>query len=221
MRTFPLSQLAAACVLAVSMHAQADSAMFPGFANGSETVNFSLTSPNTAASGAVSAGGFLMSFNGAPTFESYCVDVYQHIAFGETYTDYSAPGTSHVFANSNAYPDLGRLYATAGAVNTSVSEAAFQIAVWEIAYETAAGPYSLASGSATFSGGSADSSGALTLASTWLTSLTNGSHPSISVIESLEHQDMIYAPVPEPETYALMLAGLGAMGFVARRRRRS
>ena len=30
---------------------------------------------------------------------------------------------------------------------------------------------------------------------------------------------MIYAPVPEPETYSLMLAGLAAIGFVARRRR--
>jgi hypothetical protein len=30
---------------------------------------------------------------------------------------------------------------------------------------------------------------------------------------------LVAAPVPEPETYALMLAGLGAMGFIARRRR--
>jgi hypothetical protein len=29
----------------------------------------------------------------------------------------------------------------------------------------------------------------------------------------------VYAPVPEPETYALLLAGLGVMGFIARRRR--
>ena len=27
------------------------------------------------------------------------------------------------------------------------------------------------------------------------------------------------APIPEPETYAMMLAGLGLMGFVARRRK--
>ena len=104
-------------------------------------------------------------------------------------------------------------------VDNSVKEAAFQIAVWEIAYETTPGAYNLGDGVATFLGGSAASSGALTLASTWLTGLTNGAHPSIVVTESREHQDMIYAPVPEPETYALFMAGLAAMGFVARRRR--
>ena len=31
--------------------------------------------------------------------------------------------------------------------------------------------------------------------------------------------ELVMAPVPEPETYALMLAGLGAVGFVAWRRR--
>ena len=30
----------------------------------------------------------------------------------------------------------------------------------------------------------------------------------------------VFAPIPEPETYALMLAGLAALGVVARRRRR-
>jgi hypothetical protein len=33
--------------------------------------------------------------------------------------------------------------------------------------------------------------------------------------------DMVTAPIPEPETYALMLAGLGLVGFMARRRKQA
>ena len=214
-----VSSAAAVALAAFSGLAQADSVSFSGFANGSHTVTATLSGPNAAVSKSVSAGGFTTVLNGGPSFESYCVDLYQTISFGAPpYTDYVNVGLGHVFTNTNAYTDLGRLYATAGVVNNALTEAAFQIAVWEIAYESAANAYNLASGAATFSGGSAASSGALTLASTWLASLASGG-PAITVLESREHQDVIFAqPVPEPEVVLLMAAGLLGVGAAARRK---
>ena len=46
---------------------------------------------------------------------------------------------------------------------------------------------------------------------------TTGSNFSISTSLDLVTTDR---PVPEPETYALMLAGLGMVGFIGRRRRK-
>ena len=218
MRLVPLTSIALACALGTAT-AWADDVTFTGFAHSSETVAFSLVAPNAAASGTVNAGGFATILNGRPSFVSYCVDLYQHINFGTLYPEYTAPGTTHVFANNRAYADLGRLYANAGVVDTSVEEAAFQIAVWEIAYETTPGAYALGSGAASFSGGSA-AGGALGLAATWLAGLGEGAGRSISVIESTEHQDVIFAPVPEPSTYMLMLAGLMATVEISRRKRK-
>src|SRR3954454_20607151 len=132
MRVAFAPSLIAASVLALSGQARADDVTFTGFAHGSESVNFSLFAPNVATSGAASAGGFATVLNGGPSFVSYCVDVYQHISFGTLYPEYTSPGTSHTFANNRATADLGRLYANAGLVDSSVEEAAFQIAVWEI-----------------------------------------------------------------------------------------
>jgi len=219
MRLFSAHSIALACALTLSSHARADDVIFTGFAHGAETVTFSLLAPNASAGGSVYAGGFATVLNGGPSFVSYCVDLYQHISFGTLYPEYTAPGTTHVFANDRAYADLGRLYANAGTIDTSIREAAFQIAVWEIAYETTAGPYDLSSGAARFSGGSAATTGALGLASTWLAGLGAGTGPGIEVIESRDHQDVIFAPVPEPSTMALMLAGLVASAGFARKAR--
>jgi hypothetical protein len=217
MRVAFIPSLIAACVLVLCAQARANDVTFTGFAHGSESVNYSLYAPNATTSGAASAGGFATVSNGGPSFVSYCVDLYQHISFGALYPEYTSPGTSHVFINDRAYADLGRLYANAGVVDTNVEEAAFQIAVWEIAYETTPGAYDLSSGAARFSGGTASSSGALTLASSWLAGLGAGPGRSISVMESSEHQDVIFAPVPEPSSLMLMLAGLAASAGLARR----
>jgi len=214
-----VSSLVALALASFCGLSQAEDVSFTGFANGSQTVTATLATPNGALSRSISAGGLTTILNGGPSFESYCIDLYQNIAFGQPpYTEYTFAGLGHLFTNGNAYTDLGRLYATAGLVDNSVEEAAFQIAVWEIAYEVTGTAYNLASGAASFAGGTAASSGALTLASTWLANLASGG-PSISVLESRLHQDVIFAPIPEPETYALFMAGLAAVGFMARRRK--
>ena len=205
--------------VAATTQAGAAEVVFTGFAHGSETVQYSLSGSNVAHAGSAAAGGFATVLNGRQTFESYCVDLYQTISFGSAYADYTGPGTTHAFNNGNALHDLSRLYARAGVVANSVSEAAFQIAVWEIAYEKASNAYDLATGDAVFFGGSA-ATAALGLASTWLSSL-GAAGADIRVLESPTQQDVIFAPVPEPETYAMLLAGLAAVGFMSRRQSRA
>lgn len=50
------------------------------------------------------------------------------------------------------------------------------------------------------------------------TNATSFGNSMASVIDGSVASAATFAPVPEPETYALMLAGLGLMGFVGRRR---
>ena len=55
-------------------------------------------------------------------------------------------------------------------------------------------------------------------AGTTISSLLFNNDPSVNAFETANFS--ITRAVPEPETYALMLAGLGALGFISRRRKR-
>lgn len=172
---------------------------------------------------AVSAGAFRATWNGR-TFETYCTDIFQTIGLTATYSGFSLHDGDAWFSPAKAR-DLGRLWTVAhdGAGSDAVdakSSAAFQIAAWEILYESS-GSYNLASGVFQASGGSAatGSPSALQLAGTWLGSLPSTSLYSVDVLVSATRQDLLVAtPVPEPESYAMFIAGLGLMAVVARRR---
>ncbi|MES2992636.1 MAG: PEP-CTERM sorting domain-containing protein [Pseudomonadota bacterium] len=56
-------------------------------------------------------------------------------------------------------------------------------------------------------------------AGTMITSLSFSNAPEKDAFEAANFS--VTTPIPEPSTYALLLAGIGAIGFVARRRRTS
>lgn len=215
-----LHRIAAATLIAgCAVAAHADNVMFTGYANGSAPINFTITTTPLPITDSTGAGGFATSVNGGPSFTTFCVDLYQHLGFGlPGYSGYTeVAGDVYAFTNPNGDTDLGKLFTAYGSVSTmdATHSAAFQTAVWEIAYETA-GSYDLASGNAQFSGDAA----ATALAAIWLGNLGTLDAVDLHVLYSRENQDVIFStPVPEPGTYALMAAGLAVMGFIGRRRR--
>jgi len=200
--------------------ARADTVQFLDYSHGSVGVNFQILG-SQATSGSTAAGGFLTKLNGLdPAFTTYCVDLYQFIAFNQPPYGYvNVPASAHAFRNAGAALDLARLYSSGHVVDTAVTEAAFQLAVWEIAYETT-GAYKLDDGDARFSGGGTDAISALGLATDWLGHLGSGNGYSVRVLESANNQDEVFATaIPEPCSFALALAALGVAGGATRRRR--
>ena len=182
-----LNHLVAACALTFSLQAHADSALFTGFAHGSESVNFKLTAPDLTtvlAQGGTSAGGFVTSFNGAPSFAAYCVDLYQHISFGDALFGLQ-PRRERRTSSPTAAPMPTSVASTPTPASSTPASRRPPSRSPSGRSPTKRRPVPTRSAAARrASAAAAPRGGALGLASTWLAGLGNGAGRSISVIES-------------------------------------
>ena len=112
---------------------------------------------------------------------------------------------------------LAALYQTSFSSSMNATQqAAFQLAVWEFTQE--ASTYGTQTGTFRATAPSAVTA----LADSYVTAAlgyTGTSTYKITRLSNADYQDLVVASVvPEPESYALFLAGLGAVGLIARRR---
>jgi hypothetical protein len=160
------------------------------------------------------------------TFEAYCVELAQgHAATSAGLQSYSVG--SFTTAQSTL---LQGLYSSSYAsVTTADQKAAFQTAIWEIMQEPAGSSLSLSTGSFQYYYLSATSTtqqdnAFAALSSSYLQAAVNYTGPALFQVTKLvngTYQDYVtVTAVPEPAPYAMLLAGLGAVGFIARRRAR-
>jgi hypothetical protein len=188
-------------------------------------MSFSIAS--AAHTGGVGVGGFsaIYDANGAAapapkSFVAYCIDLAQSFNWNSSFT-VKETNPSILFGAAKALV-LDRLYTQHFAeATTSSKSAAFQLAVWEAITETPGGTY-VANG---VNGGLFQVTGDVATIKTaydWLNGLTSasGGYTLTALVGPSNQDQMMATPVPEPQTYMMLLAGLGLMGFVARRRQR-
>ena len=176
-------------------------------------------------------------------FETFCVDIFHDFNFAVQSVDY-APTPTPTGLGSAALRNLGRLYTLYGSriastSSSNVDEAAFQNAIWAIVNDGEAinqsGQFDLSSGPLVLTPYSSSYANGISRAQTWLDSLStttvanqyqanflmvqNPSGPNTKGAQSVVY--FTTSPVPEPKTYAMLLAGLGLVGFIAHRQKNS
>lgn len=143
-------------------------------------------------------------------FRAYCIEIVQNVSGNTDYTYNVVSASAHGFSPLQEIL-LGRLWASyQSSVVDSTSSAAFQLAVWELAFDSGA---DLSVGDFTAS----DPSASIMLAQGWLSAISSNSYSGgqapISVLEHPSAQDQL---VPTPGSLALLATG----GVLSARRKR-
>ena len=154
----------------------------------------------------------------AGTFAAFCLQPLEFLTLpwvydnGGTFTDSQANALSKLFTGANWQSSN---YSTDGVVS-DYQQAGLGMAVWEIMFDNGSVDFSSGIMQVTSDGyGGAAKAFAMASYNAGNTSIV----PDLVRLTDPIRQDLVIA-VPEPTSYALMLAGLMAVGFVARRRSR-
>ncbi|MGN6827764.1 FxDxF family PEP-CTERM protein [Paucibacter sp. M5-1] len=170
------------------------------------------------------SGGMQYKALGGASFEAFCVEIGQSYALAgvQSYTAGS-------FGSTQSRQLQGLFSTSYGLLSSDLDRAAFQTAVWEITHEQSA-QLDASQGSYQFAFLNADSTAQedtafLNKVNGFLDAADSYQGPAKYQLTKLQHQDyqdlVTVTAVPEPGTYAMLLAGLGLVGFVARRRQRA
>lgn len=157
------------------------------------------------------------------SFEAFCVEPTQsHAVTSNGLVSYNVGS----FSGEQAGLLQGLFSTSYAGLSNDTQRAAFQVAVWELLRENSPN-LSLSTGNfqfANLTGQSAQSNQDFArLGNQFLAAAKAYRGPALYDLRHLSNaqfQDLVVAtPVPEPESYALMLAGLGLLGWARRRRR--